>query len=179
MAFPYQNLNNLAGLSTKGGFGNTILLAPKSWFNVIADPVGGAGAGNTKLITASHTFLATKGFFKVKAKLHSVQATSESAGDPGALTLNNKLKYMIVGDNAAQQEQIEAMLNDEFIALLKDSECDATKPYQQLGCDCNSLVVAKLGFDSKTTKDGAKEYELEMEVPSCRYYYSGTVTMLP
>ena len=126
-----------------------------------------------------HVFQALTGFVKLKAKLHTVKQTSESQGDAGGQSLKHKVSLTVVGDHPVYLDSFENMLNEEFIILLKDADCDGTFRYTQLGCDCNGSVVSSLVFDSNTTKEGVKEYALEFEVPYCKYFYSGLITYHP
>ncbi len=70
------------------------------------------------------------------------------------------------------------MLNDNYIFLLKDAECLAGAPYVQLGDECLS-PTAKVSFDGKTTKEGLKEYNVELTVKDKKFFYSGAVTSKP
>lgn len=167
-----KNTNPKAGT---GGYKNEFLFAPLADFLVLQAPApGGTPAiGDTLKIATAHTFTAPKGFFSYAAKIDSANGKGATVGEDGALEMEYTYEIAIVGDGAEMQEQIERLLNDDVIILFKDAECGANQ-YIQLGDDC-VLPKIKGDFDSKTTKDGKKEWKITATCKH-RYFYTATVT---
>lgn len=160
-----------------GGYKNVVLFAPVSTFLSIKVPTATPTAlGDTVKITTAHTFNTDEGWISLLSKLHSVTGTAETTGDEGAQSIIWKYKFTILGDNAINLETLKTMLNDNCIFLLKDSDCLAGTAYVQIGDECLSPTL-KISFDGKTTKEGLKEYTVEMEVKDKKFFYSSTVTM--
>lgn len=166
--------NNTNPLANKGGYKDVFKFAPKADFTSVAAPTASPSAiGDKVKITTAHTFTGTKGFYNWPTKQQSVTIKSTTVGDPGARLLKHTAEFTILGDNASTQEQVESLLNDEVIALFKDSACVAGE-YVQLGDDCSSPVF-NVEFDGKTTAEGMKEYKVSVEVTASKYFYSGAI----
>lgn len=164
--------------NTSGGYKNVVLWAPRDTFTLIKVPTTTPSAlGDTLKITAAHTFPTDEGFISWLCKQNSVNLNGATVGEDGANEMEWKTKFVLLGDGASTQEQITAMLNADNIFLLKDSNCLAGGPYVQLGDECN-CPVASVSFDSKTTKEGLKEYTVELTGKK-KFFYSGTVTAKP
>lgn len=166
---------NTAPDFASGGYKNVFLFAPRADFLVLAPvttPVVNIGDGLT--ISAAHTFTAPKGFISWDCRTHSVTLTAATVGEDGAQELEWTGVFEVLGDSASTQEQMQAMLNDDVIALIKDAEC-ASNQYVQLGNDCVSPTF-KVEFDGKTTKEGKKTYKVTV-VCKKKYFYAYTVTL--
>lgn len=164
--------------NTAGGYKNVVLWAPRDSFTSIKTPTATPSIlGDTLKITTAHTFPADEGFIGWLSKINSVTVTGGTVGEDGANEVEWKTKFVLLGDGASTQEQVVAMLNADNIFLLKDSNCLAGGPYVQMGDECNS-PVANVTFDAKTTKEGLKEYTVELTGKK-KYFYSGTVTLKP
>ncbi len=166
-------------LNIQGGYRNIVLWAPVDTFEEIQVPTDTPTAlGDKKKITDTHTFGEDEGFISWLCKKHSVTTTTETTGDEGAQSLVHKSKFVLLGDDASTLEQLEDILNDNVILLLKDQDCLNTTDYVQLGDECLSPTL-KITFDGKTTQEGLKEYTVEASVKAKKYFYSGTVTEKP
>jgi hypothetical protein len=158
-----------------GGYKNVFLFAQRSLFTTLAAPVVGEtpAPGDTLKITSAHTFGAGDGFTEYACKTHSVTLKGTTTGDDGAQEMEWTGEYVILGDSASTQEQLQRLLNDDVICLLKEAAC-ADGTYVQLGNDCVSPTF-KVEFDGKTTKEGKKEYKVTVTCKK-KYFYSANVT---
>lgn len=157
-----------------GGYKNVFYFAPRADFDTLAGPIAEpANPGDEVTVAAVHTFLATKGFISYACKTHSVNLKGESVGDDGAREIQWTTTFIILGDSASKQEQLQKLLNDDVICLLKDAECGSGQ-YIQLGDDCVSPEFS-VAFDGKTTKEGKKEYTVTV-ICKRKYFYSFAVT---
>jgi len=162
----------------QGGYRNRFLFAPRATFTVIAGVVSPyAALGDKVKITADHTFAVDDGFIEWTCKRHSATHTTEPVGDAGSQSLLHKYSVIVLGDGAATLEQMRELLNDDLICLMQDQDC-AAEEYVQFGDECLSPDV-KISFTGNTTKEGLKEYKLEMEVKDKKFFYSGDVALKP
>jgi hypothetical protein len=173
----YKKILKADQTNTEGGYKNVVLFAPSASFLSLKKPVVGAtpALGDRSKITTDHTFTSPNGFYSWLCTKHSVTVTGETNGTEGAKSIVWKAKFNLLGDNNTTQEQVENMLNDDMIFLLKDGACLTAAAYIQLGDECNTPDVG-VTFDGKTTKEGLKEYGIEITVKGTKYWYSGTVT---
>jgi hypothetical protein len=157
-----------------GGYKNVFLFAPRVDFLVLSGTVTPVVAlGDALTISAAHTFTPPKGFIEYACKTHSVTLKSTTTGEDSAQELDHTAEFTVLGDSASTQEQLQRLLNDDVIALLKDADC-AENQYIQLGNECVSPTF-KVEFDGKTTKEGKKEYKVSVTCKK-KYFYSYTVT---
>lgn len=172
----YANIvKNANPFGDSGGYKNVFLFAPRADFLAIVAPAGdGTTIGDTLQIDTAHTFTAPKGFISWDAKQHSVTLKGTTVGDEGSLEIEYSAEFSIIGDGATKAEQLQRILNDDVIALLKEADCVAGD-YIQLGDECVSPTF-KVEFDGHTTKEGKKEYKVTCTCKK-RYYYSATVTL--
>ena len=162
-----------------GGYKNVLYYAPVSTFLSIKQPTNAPAAlGDTKKITTAHTFPVDEGWMSLLCKLHSVTTKATTVGDEGAQRLQHDFEGIILGDSAIHQEQLEAMLNDNCLFLLKDQDCINTTDYVQFGDECLTPNI-KLEFTGNTTKEGLKEYKILGTVLDKKFWYSATVTEKP
>lgn len=160
----------------EGGYKQVVFFAPVDTFLSIKAPTASPTvAGDKTSITTSHTFTSPAGFISLCSKKHSVTTTTETTGDDGAQSLIHKCKFELLGDNASTLEQLQDLLNDSCIWLLKDQDCLTATNYVQFGDECLQ-PTAKISFDGKTTADGLKMYTIELTVKAKKFFYSGTVT---
>jgi hypothetical protein len=158
-----------------GGYKNVVLIARRDDFDAIAVPTASAAIGDTLKITTAHTFTGTAGFNSWDCKQHSVTLKSTSVGDDGAKQQEWAGEFIILGDSASTDEQLRRTLNDDIILLLKDSDCQGTNAYIQLGDECQPPSFS-VEFDGKTTKEGKKEYKVTVTGKK-KFFYSAAVTM--
>lgn len=162
--------------SYSGGYKNVFLFAPRRDFLSISKPPDTPTAiGDTLTVQGAHTFTDPLGFFNYDCKTHSVTLKGATTGDDGAKEMMWTGEFILLGDSASTQEQLERMLNDDIICLLKEADCLSNDSYVQLGNECVSPVFS-VEFDGKTTKEGKKEYKVTVE-SKVKYFYAHTVTM--
>lgn len=171
------NYANIARVNSpdaySGGYKNAVLFAPRVDFTAVQAPAATTDLGDALTIGTAHTFPVGKGFYEYVCKTHSVKLTGETVGDDGAREIEWTAEFVILGDSASNQEQIQRTLNDDLILLLRDSDCQDGQ-YIQLGNECVSPEFA-VKFDGKTTKEGKKEYTLTVKCKK-KYFYTATVT---
>lgn len=173
----YKKFDQSTQEGTTGGYKNVVFFAPVDTFTDIALPTTTPAAlGDKYKISTAHTFPTDEGFISMLCKLHSVVVTGETVGEDGANEVMFKAVFTLLGDGAMTQEQVLGLLNASNIWLLKDAECHAGT-YVQLGNECKPAET-KVSFDSKSTKEGMKEYTLELS-SKAKYFYSATVTEKP
>lgn len=157
-----------------GGYKNVFLFASRADFLLLSGVITPAvNLGDKVTISAAHTFTAPKGFIEYACKTHSVTLKSTTVGEDSEQELEHTAEFIILGDSASTQEQIQRILNDDVITLLKDADCAANQ-YVQLGNDC-VFPTFKVEFDGKTTKEGKKQYKVSVTCKK-KYFYSYTVT---
>lgn len=174
----YKKFDKTTQENTAGGYKNVVLWAPRDTFLAIQKPIAlPLALGDKYAITTAHTFPLGEGFISWLCKLHTVTLTGDTTGDEGATQMEWKTVFTLLGDGAITQEEVTEQLNADNIFLLKDSDCLAGGPYVQLGDECVSPAV-KVTFDGKTTKEGLKEYTVELTCKK-KFFYSGAVTEKP
>lgn len=163
----------------EGGYKNAIWFATLTDFLSLKAPVAPfTNLGDKFKIVTAHTFGANDGFIQWRCKKHAVTSTVETTGEDGSKSLTYKFRFTILGDNASTQEQMQEMLNDDLIVLLKDQDCINTNEYVQFGDSCTTPDYT-VSADFKTTKEGLKEWTVEGTVKGKRFFYSAAVTEKP
>lgn len=159
-----------------GGYKNVFLFARRDDFLSISKPVDvPAELGDEVTIPGAHTFTDPQGFMSWDCKTNSVKITGETVGEDGAQEIEWKATFQVLGDSASTQAQMQRILNDDIICLLKEAACLEDDSYVQLGDECISPVF-KVSFDSFDTKQGKKTYTVEVTCKS-KAFYAQTVTM--
>lgn len=173
----YKNITKSTNLrADTGGYKNVVFMCPRADFLAIAQPPAVPTAlGDGVTITGAHTFTDPKGFLSWDCKTHSVTGTATTVGDDGSGEIEYTYKFVLIGDSATTQEQMNTLLNDNILWLLKEANCLVDDSYVQLGDECNP-ANAKVDADFKTTKDGKKEWTVTV-VSKARYFYNATVTL--
>ncbi len=157
-----------------GGYKNVFLFAARADFLVLSPAVTPVVDPEDALtIAAAHTFTNPKGFTEWACRTHSVTFKSATVGEEGAQELEHTVEFEVIGDSASNQAQMQTILNDDIIALLKDADCVGGQ-YIQLGNDCVTPIF-KVEFDGKTTKEGKKIYKVTATCKK-KYWYSYAVT---
>lgn len=176
MAVNYGNIvKNSNPQANGGGYKNVFYFASLASFLLLQKPTAaGTTLGDTLAIDSAHTFTAPAGFNAWACKTHSVTGKGATVGDPGASEIEWTYDFVVIGDGASTQEQLQRTLNDDIICLLKDTDCTGDS-YVQLGDDC-VLPTFAVAFDAKTTKDGKKEYTVTVTCKR-KYFYNAAVTL--
>lgn len=158
----------------RGGYKNLLYFSPLSAFTAVA-PVTAAPAalGDKVTVPTDHTFAVGDGFWKWALRLHSATVTGATVGDDGAKEMEWTAVGDILGDSASTQEQMQNLLNEDGIFLLRDADCSANQ-HIQLGDECVSPAVS-VEFTGNTTKEGKKVYKVTI-VCKVKYFYEGVVT---
>lgn len=162
--------------ANQGGYKDTVFFAPVVDFLSLKKPVGPfVLPGDSLKIATAHTFTPPAGFIPWATKQASVTITGETQGDPGAQQIRYSCVFTILGDSASTQEQVESLLNDNVILLVKEANCIVNDSYVQLGDECvqPDFTVA---FDAANTREGVKAYTVTAAVTSKKFFYTGVVT---
>lgn len=171
----YANIAAVTAEQATGGYKNVFYFAPLADFLALKAPITPVvNLGDSVTIASIHTFTSPKGFFSYACKKASVTLKSATVGDEGASELEHSAEFEVLGDSASNQVQMQNLLNDDVICLLKDAEC-ATNQYIQLGNDCVTPIF-KVEFDGKTTKEGKKIYKVTVTCKK-KFFYNYGVTM--
>jgi hypothetical protein len=170
----YAHIAKPSGVdAATGGYLNTFFFAPVADFLSLKAPIDPVvDLGDDLTISAVHTFTAPKGFYNYACKTHSVTLKGTTVGDEGAQEMEWSSEFVIIGDSASNQAQLQSLLNADTICLLKDAECGDDQ-YIQLGNAC-VFPTFKVEFDGKTTKEGKKEYKVTVTCKK-KYFYNYAV----
>lgn len=155
-----------------------ILFAPVSYFSSIKKPTASSVAGDTKKITQTHTFSASKGFIEALGNVKQKNTGKGSTiGDLGARNMKVEITAMVAGLNAELLELIESGANEPWIVLVSDGCCAQGNPrYLQHGCeDVPANLTAELDYG--TIEGGFKGATLKFETYGVPNVYTGTVTL--
>lgn len=160
----------------QGGYKDVFLFAPLADFLVLQKPLTTPVVlGDLLEITTAHTFTSPKGFISWACKKASVTITSETQGDPGAQQLRHSCVFTVLGDSSTHQEQIEKMLNDDIIVLVKEANCLVADSYVQLGDECVTPDIS-VAFDAANSREGVKAYTITVAVTGKKFFYTAAVT---
>jgi hypothetical protein len=167
----------VAAADKKPGHSDVVLISPTSEFTTIAIPTAPfVNPGDSKKITADHTFPTNAGWKKIQCKANSIDPTGDAAGEAGGQVAKYKYKIIIKGDSPHINEFVENLLNEDIIALFNDPVCGVDN-YVQLGSACTPANLSGWAFrGGNKTAGGFKEYEFTIE-SSDKFFYEGTVTM--
>lgn len=163
-----------------GGYKARLLFAPIDTFLVNALPVVGAtpALGDTKKISADHTFGANDGFIELTGQINSATSKYTTVGNPGAYVVEHTFEIAIAGNSPELYEMLESLVNDECVYMLKDANCLSNPALEQFGDECLTATI-KVDFDAKTTADGVKEHKITGSIRGHKYWYSGVLTLKP
>lgn len=171
----YFDLVKSTQTGTDPGYKSKLYFAKTSeitaWARPIAVPVA---PGDKKKIVTAHTFAANKGAFTLDCKTYSPVATGETQGDPGEKIPGHTLVVEINGDNAATQEMLEDMLNDDLVFWVGDADCLVNDSFLQFGDDCKPADVSFQFNSRKANETGKKVYTLTINSPK-RFFYLATL----
>lgn len=162
------------------GYTNNAWIAPKSAFTLLQEPAGPFTVlGDEVTVKTAHTFPVGEGFISVYCAPDTVEANGSAVGAKGARRFKWQPKIFIPGDGPALQAQVQLLLNDDVIIILKDSNCPGG-PLLQYGCSCTPGQTSAGAFQGSNTADesGRKGYELTFD-SMCRYFYSSTIAEKP
>lgn len=180
MSFNFAHFNKstnegYTGFSKKGGYGDTAMFSAVDKFLVLQNPITSVTPGSSKLIAVAHTFTPPAGFLDFVSKTMTVEIDSDTVGEKEELTWNHVAKVSLLGDSPEMWEAIEELVNTPGIWLFKSPECNASKPYVQLGNACSPATIRKGTLNSRSTKEGSKLYTFEVESVE-KFFYNATVT---
>lgn len=157
-----------------GGYKNVFLFARRDDFLSLKKPTAaGIVLGDATEINTAHTFTLPKGFVSWASKTNSVTLKGSTVGDDGSKEIEWAATFVILGDSASTQEQVQRQLNDDLVILLKEAACLTNDSYVQLGDECVSPTVTA-EFDGKTTKEGKKEYTITVTCKK-KFFYNAAV----
>jgi hypothetical protein len=178
--YAYQSLTNF--FNTGSGLAEEVYLAPVRWFapGGIAIPAAPfSNPGDLVKVRANHAFAdADYGFVKMMLAPDKNAYEGRTVGDRETQKIEHSLNVFFPGSHSVLHEQLMQMLNEPFIALHKDANCDAGM-YYQLGDDKNHCWL-KTTWSTGTTADGNKGYNCTFTwISHSLLIYVGDVNSLP
>ncbi|MBS1684769.1 MAG: hypothetical protein JSS76_08445 [Bacteroidetes bacterium] len=159
-------LNLMPGLSK-------FLFCEKSAFSTIAPAIPGS-----QIIGADHTFPSGEGWKTAYIIVDEHTGKAATAGNKGSQTLKNEFSVFLPGIDDATLSFVKKALNDEFITLHKDADCD-NPLWLQLGDECKGATMTCDLEIGTTAPDGRKGYILKFTWPGIMYIYTGQITYQP
>jgi hypothetical protein len=177
MSFNFVNITPalISAADKKPGHSDVLYVCPIANFTAIAGAVNDGTPGSTKLISATHTHPANKGFIKVQCKAKSIDPTADAQGEAGGQVPNFKYKVIIKGDSPEILEFVEQILNEDLIAIFNGPVCGVDN-FTQLGSECSPAQISGFAFRGGSRSNGGfKEYEFTIE-SSEKFFYEGTIT---
>ena len=140
-------------------------------FYSIAMPV----SDDTQVIVDDHVFIAGEGWkvAYIIPEKHTGKATT--VGSLGSQTLKNEFEIFIPGADDATLMFVKQCLNDRFITLHRDADCDNPLLYQ-LGNACKPARMTcdmEIGTFEPT---GEKGFNIKVTWPGVIYLYAGAIT---
>lgn len=170
-----MNAAVIGAADKKPGHSDVALFALYGEFTTMAPSLATTGPGDSKKITAAHTFPANQGFKELQCKTKSIEPGGDSSGEPGGSVMDYKYKVIVKGDSATILEFIENILADDWVWLFNDPQC-GVDAYVQLGGKCGPANISNVVYRGGTKGAGGfKEYEFIVS-SSEKFFYSGTVT---
>lgn len=167
--------NNTNPNFAAGGYKNVLLFARRDDFLSLKKPTAaGLVLGDATEIATAHTFTSPKGFLSWACKTNTVTLKGSTVGDDGSKEVEWSGTFTILGDSSSTQEQVQRLLNDDLIVMLKEAACLTNDSYVQLGDECVSPAFG-VEFDGKTTKEGKKEYTITVTCKKKFFYTAALV----
>lgn len=177
MAYNYKKLSKPVDKDNAPGLKKRILLAPRSSFLVLAEPISPAVAPGDRLrITADHTFGIADGWIEVYTTLDTATFMAEMVGERDSRTTNPKIEFYHPNLRAEALEMFEAGKNDEWIALIQPT--DEEDAYIQLGKDGLELDMM-YSLEVGTTSSGRNAIKGTIDGYGKIFFYEGVITLKP
>jgi hypothetical protein len=82
---------------------------------------------------------------------------------------------VVLGDGPEIQEQMDMLLNDDIICLVKEANCIVNDSYVQMGDECVQPDIT-VAFNSNNNAEGSKEWTVTIAVTGKKFFYTGAVT---
>lgn len=160
--------------NSDSGIAAHALIAPVEFFvpgTGLKSPVAPfATAGDGITIKTKHDFQAGKGFIWFALAPQKNSLTAPISGDLGFYKQNQEATIFIPGSNPAIHETYQSLVNVPLIVLVKDSSKCSDKSYMQLGTECEPAFLGG-SFDTGTTKDGVKGFNVKVNYDGPVMYY--------
>lgn len=178
--YAYQSI--LQPHYSTSGIAERAFLAPVRWFaaNGIAIPTEPYEvAGDRVRIRTDHAFASEAyGFVAMQLAPEKNAYRMRTIGGRETQKFEHTLQIFFAGSTAALHEALSMMLNEPFIALVRDSTC-LGKMYYQLG-NRHTYLWLQADWESGTSREGDKGYNTTWRwVGPSPYIYQGTPTTLP
>ena len=133
---------------------------------------------NSQIIYGNHTFPAGEGWktaYILKDK-HTGKGTT--IGTKGAAVVKMEMEVFLPGIDDATLSFVKRAINDEFITLHKDSDCEYPLVYQ-LGDECvGATVTCDLSIGT-IEPNGEKGFTLKFSYNNLLWIYPGVITPQP
>lgn len=166
--------NQRSWSNSESGIAAHALIAPLSFFvpgTGLKNPVAPfAAAGDGITIKVAHEFNANKGFIFFALAPQKNSLTAPISGDLGFYSQNVEATIFIPGSNPAIHETYQSLVNVPLIVLVKDTKICSAKQYIQMGTECEPAFLGG-SFDTGTTKDGVKGFNVKVNYDGPIQYY--------
>ena len=188
----YTKVPATTGSQRKTGM-STVFLAPKDWFLVLQNPTavtpGPNNGGLAYTIATAHTFktpaavvsamttwATTLGWIQLDATVNGNELEGKSVGEPGSKSPEWQIKGFVSGLSANLIEFFDRGMNDDWVAIIKNSDCQNPE-YYQVGCDCFPATL-DWNFKSGTIKSGKKGFEFTLTSNCSAMRYTAALPLL-
>lgn len=171
--------NNIAKKKAQKGLGNTVYFVPTdrvATFGQI-NSTSSTDPGMTVTVDTDHLFDETEGFRTGYTTQDYSQLSGDTTGEVGSRSVEFKAEVFIPGNDAELSEFAGNAINEDFLVLLKDPNCENGQ-VMQLGTHCSPAKFSGK-FTSGTIKDGKKGWMFEIEYTGNLLFYTGDITLKP
>lgn len=184
MAFNVENIGAAAAEVT-GGFTHTeVYIAKLADFDVMTQPKDKEGAnaainlGELVTITADHTFLAGKGFTKVKAIQESIKLETAQIGTKQQPVMENKLTFQMLGSKSDILGFKRWVKGEDVIVLATEF---GTGQIRQIGSPryAGSLLEGSGMIDGTIEGENTSTFVFQDKQMHDAAIYEGAITLQP
>lgn len=137
----------------KSGAHDIFYFAPISWFDQIVSPPSASipfQPGNNPItIYQNHVFNPGFGFLKGLSAHNTNLFKIIAQGSIGNKSLNKKFEAFFPGSNTTLHGVMSTMLNDRFIIMVQEADCDGEITYQ-LGSSCVAAYLSSAEYTTGT-----------------------------
>ena len=130
----------------------------------------------TQTISATHTFTSPEGFKKAFIIPEKHTGKASTVGSLGSQTLKNEFEIFIPGIDDATLVFVKNAINDTFITIHTDADCDNPQKYQ-LGNACKPERMTSDMSIGTFEPTGEKGFMMKVTWAGIPYIYAGAITM--
>lgn len=171
------NYKTIAKKRANKGLGNTVYFVPTDRVETFGqiNSTAATTAGATVTVDTDHEFAVGEGFRTAYTSQDFSQLNGETTGESGSRSIDWKAEVFIPGNDAELSEFANNAINEDFLFLAKDPNCENGQ-VMQLGTHCSPAKFTGK-FTSGTIKDGKKGWMFEVEYTGALLFYTGDITI--